>query len=121
MKFGLLLKLIHSYIEDNNIEHDIHQTIENDMFNLKSNETLKITEKISLYPNNSGKKDVFIEMFENHSFKMYSEEFGEFYYKHQTNINSNKLSRLKKEFNILKKSISVNTEASLFFGLKKIN
>lgn len=50
---------------------------------------------------------------------MYSGDFVGFYYKDKVNINSDKLTRLKKEFNIMKKSVSVNPEASIFFWVEK--
>lgn len=105
--FAQLLKLTQTYLEDNEIEHDLN--------NLKS---LEIN-KILLETKNFVKKDEFKEMFEHEFFKMYSGDFLEFYYKDQVNINSEKLTRLKKEFNIMKKSVSVNSEASIFFWVEK--
>jgi ubiquitin-protein ligase len=105
--YVLLLNLIQTYLEDNEISHSLN--------NLKS---LEIN-KILLETKNPGKKDEFKEMFEHESFKMYSGDFFGFYYKDQVNINSDKLTRLKKEFNIMKKSVSVNPEASIFFWVEK--
>jgi len=110
-KFVTLIKLIQTYLEDNDIP---------DKFEYLKNEGVnKIIEKISSNPNGELKKDIFIETFESESFKMYQNEFKNFYYKDQTNIDSDKLMRLKKEFNIIKKSIFVNSEASMFFWIDK--
>jgi ubiquitin-protein ligase len=111
-KFSTLLKLMESYIEENDLTNDF------DTF-LKSNHTQKITKTLSLETNTNTNTNVFIEMFKSESFKMYSNKFTEFYYKQSININSDKLSRLKKEFNIMKKSILLNSEASMFFWIEK--
>ena len=108
-KIGILLKDIQTYMNDNDMDYDLP--------NLKSNETAKIIEKVC---EKNIKKDSFIEMFESEAFKMYSGEFMGFHYNKKTiNIDSEKLNRLKKEFNIMKKSISVNSEASMFFWIEK--
>jgi ubiquitin-protein ligase len=106
--FILLFKLTQTYLEDNEIEHNLNNKIE-----------LLDVNKILLETKSIVKKDIFIEMFEPESFKMYSGDFSGFYYKDQVNINSDKLTRLKKEFNIMKKSISINSEASMFFWVEK--
>lgn len=109
--FGTLIKLIQSYFEDNDITHEYEH--------LKSDEIIKIIEKIESSTKNNLKKDAFEEIFKSELFKMCQNEFKGFYYKDQTNINSDKLMRLKKEFNIIKKSISINSEASIFFCVDK--
>ena len=106
--FILLFKLTQTYLEDNEIEHNLNNKIK----------SLEVN-KILLETKSPVKKDIFIEMFEPESFKMYSGDFSGFYYKDQVNINSDKLTRLKKEFNIMKKSISINSEASMFFWVEK--
>ena len=50
---------------------------------------------------------------------MYSENFKGFHYKKPIQIYSTKLTRMKKELNIIKKSVSVNQEISIFFGVEK--
>ena len=106
--FILLFKLTQTYLEDNEMEN-----------NLNTETKLLDVNKILLDTNSSVKKDTFMEIFEPESFKMYSGDFTGFYYKNQVNINSDKLSRLKKEFNIMKKSVSINSEASMFFWVEK--
>ena len=106
--FIILFKLTQTYLEDNEIEHNLNNKIKS----LDAN-------KILLETKSQVKKDIFMEIFEPECFKMYSGDFSGFYYKDQVNINSDKLTRLKKEFTIMKKSVSVNSEASMFFWVEK--
>lgn len=107
IKFANLLKLLEEYKEDNDITHTL--------FDSKSDETNNIIKKIST----NNKSDKFSELFDNQNFKIFNDEFNKFHYKTSFNINSNILTRLKKEFNILKKSITINQEASMFFWIEK--
>ena len=109
IKFGTLIKFIETYIEDNDIQQ---------FENLKSEETKKIIDKV-YSNNNTSKNDIFYKMFEYEIFKMYSYEFNGFYYKENTNIDSDKLARLTKEYSIMKKCISINSDASMFFWVEK--
>ena len=111
IKFGTLIKFIKTYIEDNDIQQ---------FENLKSEETKKIIDT-GYSNNNTSKNDIFYNMFESEIFKMYSNDLNGFYYKEHINIDSDKLARLKKEFSIIKKCISVNPEASMFFWIEKNN
>lgn len=107
IKFSKLLDLVRNYCEDNLITHEL--------FNDN-----KITKIIS-----SNKKkispDPFVNIFYEYSYVMYPNEFKTFYYKEIPNINSEKIIKLKKELNIIKKSISINSEASIFFWIEKNN
>lgn len=105
-KFSKLLKLIEGYMEENEITHQL--------FNF--NDAKKI---IDIALTNSVKIDELGKLLGDQSFKMYSSEFKKFYYKNSHTIDSTKLSRLKKEFNIVKKSICVNNESSIFFWIEK--
>lgn len=105
-EFSKLLNLIRNYCEDNSIVHEL--------FNDN-----KITKIIS--SNKKTSSDPFVNIFEEHSYVMYPNEFKSFYYKEIPNINSEKILKLKKELSIIKKSISVNSEASIFFWIEKNN
>ena len=105
-KFTNLLNLIKSYMEDNNINHKLI----NKSFNI-----------IKESCNNTTSSDPFILIFDKYRFIMNTNKFTNFYYNNIININSEKIARLKKEFNIIKKSIRVNSEASIFFWIDKNN
>ena len=105
-----LLKLLKEYVDENVITHKL--------FDTNSVETKKVIEKISnSLP--SGKVDELAKLIGDQSFKMYSENFKGFHYINKCTIDSTKLTRMKKELNIIKKSISVNQEASIFFWVEK--
>jgi ubiquitin-protein ligase len=105
-EFSKLLSLLKNYCEDNDINHEL--------FN---------DEKISnvITSNITKSTDPFVNIFNTQSFIMFTEEFKTFYYTNLSNINSEKLLKLKKEFGIIKKSISINSEASIFFWVEKNN
>jgi ubiquitin-protein ligase len=107
VKFDKLLCLCKNYIDENEIIHSLTTTIKSNILNLDINNI------------SSDKIDSFKELFNKDSFVMYNEEFKNFYYKDQVNINQNILSRLKKELNIIKKSITINKDASIFFWIEK--
>lgn len=105
-----LLKLLKECVDENEISHKL--------FDANSVETKKVIEKIS----NSlpgGKVDELAKLIGDQSFKMYSDNFKGFHYTNKCTIDSTKLTRMKKELNIIKKSISVNQEASIFFWVEK--
>lgn len=104
--YAKLLDLIKNFCEDNNIEHELFK-------NNKISKIITSSKKIS--------SDPFENIFDEYKFIMYPEEFQTFYYDKLCNINSEKLLGLKKEFGIIKKSISVNNEASIFFRVEKNN
>lgn len=107
-EFGNLLKLLEGYVEDNDLNHKL--------FDSNNIQTKKLIENVGL---NINKKDELYELIGSQSFKLFTDTFKGFHYKEQTMMDSIKLTRLKKEFNILKKSISVNKEASIFFWIEK--
>jgi ubiquitin-protein ligase len=111
LKFTNLIKMLKEYVEENDIIHKL--------FDTNSTETIKVIETISNNNNNNGKLDELAKLIGDQSFKMYSENFKGFHYKTQIQIDSTILTRMKKEFNIIKKSISVNQEASIFFWVEK--
>lgn len=111
-KFNNLLKLLKNYVEENEIDTILFNS-NNEKKDLKTQ-----IEKITSISNDT-KLDEFSKIFDSYGFKMYADEFSGFYYKETVNINSDKLTRLKKEFNILKKSIRINSEASMFFWIEK--
>ena len=108
--FIKLLKLIKNYFDDNNINHIL----------IKDNITDQIIKKVIDNTN----LDPFTKIFGEYKFKLYLEEFKNFYYSNNLiNLNSEQILRLNKEFNICKKSISINSDASMFFYVQsdKIN
>lgn len=109
-KFSNLIKLLKEYVEENEISHEL--------FNTDSVETKKVMEKISNSSSN-GKLDELAKLIGDQSFKMYSENFKGLHYGNKCTIDSTILTRMKKELNIIKKSISVNQEASIFFWVEK--
>lgn len=105
-----LLKLLKEYVDENEISHKL--------FDVNSVETKKVIEKIS-NSLHGGKVDELAKLIGDQSFKMYSNNFKGFHYTNKCTIDSTKLTRMKKELNIIKKSISVNQEASIFFWVEK--
>jgi ubiquitin-protein ligase len=97
-----VVKNVKDYLEDANIKHPITQIVEN---------------VITLVNN----LDEFQQIFNEYKFKYYDGEFNSFHYPQVINLTSNQVSRLQKEFQILKKSISLNKEASIFFCIQKHN
>ena len=111
LKFTNLIKLLKEYVEENEIIHKL--------FDINSTETTKLIDKLSNNDNNNVKLDEMAKLIGDQSFKMYSENFKGFHYKKPIQIDSTKLTRMKKELNIIKKSVSVNQEASIFFWVEK--
>jgi len=97
-----VVKNIKEYLEDNNVKHPITQ----------------ITENVIMHTTDL---DDFQKIFNEYKFKYYDGEFNSFHYPQIINLTSNQVSRLQKEFQILKKSISLNKEASIFFCIQKNN
>lgn len=97
-------KQIKEYLEDNNIEHPIHKLV-------KDNNIVDI------------KLDEFQKIFNEYKFKYYDNEFNSFYYAKNSiiNLSSSQVSRIQKEFQILKKSITLHKDASIFFCIQKNN
>jgi ubiquitin-protein ligase len=95
---------IKDYLEENNIKHLITQMVDN-------------------VPIDNSNLDEFQQIFNDYKFKYYEGEFNSFHYaKNQIiNLSSTQVSRLQKEFQILKKSISLNKDASIFFCIQKNN
>ena len=62
--------------------------------------------------------DEFNKIFKKYIFISYAKKFNNYYYKN-TDFDSEKLYRLNKEFNIIKKSIVINSSASIFFWVEK--
>lgn len=110
IKFSNLLKLLKECMEENKLSHQL--------FCSESIETVKYIEN-ELNNTSNSKIDQLAKLIGDQSFKMYSENFKEFYYKIPILIDSTKLTRIKKELNIIKKSISINQEASIFFWIEK--
>jgi ubiquitin-protein ligase len=97
-----VIKSIKDFLEDNNIKHPITEIVEN----------------IDLPLTNL---DDFQTMFNEYKFKYFEGDFKTFHYKKVLDVSSNQVSRLQKEFQILKKSITLNKEASIFFCIQKNN
>ena len=97
-----VVKNVKDYLDDNNVKHPITQ----------------IVEKVNFPATNL---DEFQQIFNEYKFKYYDGEFNSFHYPRVINLTSNQVSRLQKEFQILKKSISLNKEASIFFCIQKNN
>jgi ubiquitin-protein ligase len=101
--FSSVLKNVKDYLEENNINHSITQITQN---------IVGIT-----------KLDDFQQIFNEYKFKYFDGEFNSFHYAENSvvNLTSNQVSRLQKEFQILKKSISLTKDASIFFCIQKNN
>ena len=108
VKFHKLLDLVKNYSYDNNITHELFTNTKLITTNITNTDTNKSS-------------DPFINMFNQYGFVMYSNNFKNFYYEKLTPINPEKISRIKKEFNIIKKSLTINSEASIFFTVEKNN
>lgn len=106
-KYIKLLAQINSYLEDNDTTHKL----------FKSNNS-NIINKINNFTNNNS-TDEFVNLLYDKMFCMYVGEFKNFYYKILVDINSEKLLRLKREFSIIKKSIGISQDASIFFWIEK--
>ncbi len=110
-----LIKYVKEYLGDNNISHPI------------------CTEsKIDLVVNNTiiQKLDEYQKMFHDYRFRFINNGYKNFYYDlsnsssniiKETTINSGQITRLQKEFIILKKSITIDKDASIFFTVDKSN
>jgi ubiquitin-protein ligase len=102
-----LLNYLRIYLKDNQLVHKLFE---------KQSQQENILDKLSIKKISN---DPFVNIFENQMFVMYQNEFSNFYYKDIITLDSEKLSRLKKEFNIIKKSLYVGQEASIFFWVEK--
>jgi len=96
------IKNIKEYLEDNNISHPINKVIEN----------IKITDITT---------DEFQKIFNQYKFKYYDGIFNSFHYHNIKELTSTQVSRVQKEFQILKKSITIHRDASIFFCIQKNN
>lgn len=113
-----IIQYLKEYFEENNITHSL--------FNEKKTEIII--------------KNIFTEKFDGYQKKLYefrfkfiNEGYSNFYFDNLTNtsvskslvknntINSNQVSRLQKEFVILKKSITIDKDAAIFFSVDKKN
>jgi ubiquitin-protein ligase len=101
--FSSVLKNVKDYLEENNINHSITQ----------------ITKNIVI----PTKLDDFQQIFNEYKFKYFDGDFNSFHYAKNSivSLTSNQVSRLQKEFQILKKSISLTKDASIFFCIQKNN
>lgn len=101
--FSSVLKNVKDFLEEHNIKHSITQ----------------ITQNIVI----PTKLDDFQQIFNEYKFKYFDGEFNSFHYAKNliVNLTSNQVSRLQKEFQILKKSISLTKDASIFFCIQKNN
>jgi ubiquitin-protein ligase len=106
IKFIKLIDLLKNYSDDNSIEHGL--------FNNEKILNVSILNK-------KESSDPYSNIFDSQSFMMYPSEFKTFHYKNLSNINSEKILKIKKEINIIKKSITNNSEASIFFWVEKNN
>ena len=107
-KYINLLNLVKEYFNENNIEHILTE----------DKNISQLVEKTII--NGNLHTDPFIKLFNEYKFKMFPEEFNKFHYSNNiVNLNSEQILRLKKEFNICKKSISINCDASLFFYVQR--
>ena len=93
------VKTIKDYLEENDITHPINKVAK---------------DIIILSPHIL---DEFQKVFNEHKFKYYEGEFNSFHYPKDSivTLSSNQVSRMKEEFRILKKSIILCKEASIFF------
>lgn len=98
------VKNVKDYLEENNFKHPINQIADNILVSTTN-------------------LDEFQQIFNEYKFKYYDGEFNSFHYAKNSisNLSSNQVSRLQKEFHILKKSITLNKDASIFFCIQKNN
>jgi ubiquitin-protein ligase len=99
-----VIKNVKEYLEENNILHEITQIKQNAIKNIAN-------------------LDEFQQIFNELKFKYFDGEFNSFHYAKKSiiDITSNQVSRLQKEFKILKKSITLTKDASIFFCIQKNN
>lgn len=102
-KLAKIFDSIKNYINDNDLSHSLLENIIVDDIIVKG-----------LNNNNE-----FNQIFNNHKFVFYPDKFKTFYYDNSLNLNSDNIQRLKKEFNIIKKSLTINSEASIFFYVER--
>lgn len=107
IKYAKLFNLLKGLVDEEQITHTLFSSDN------------KVNGVIKIESSESKSTDPFVNIFKNFGFAFYPGEFKNFYYKTIVNINSEKLLRLKKEFNIIKKSITINSEASIFFWIEK--
>ena len=107
LKYIKLLEQLKSYLDDNELT--------NKLFNANNS---NVIDKISKFSSNQS-TDQFVSLLQDKMFCMWTGEFKQFYYEKLVPIDSEKLLRLKKEFNIIKKSIGISQEASIFFWIEK--
>lgn len=112
VNFKKMLNLLENFIKDNEINTKLfdenYNLIKNNL--IKNNLTTDVSDK---------KFDNFSLLLDKYKYNTYQNEFSNFHYLENVTIDGNKLGRLKKEFNIIKKSIMVNEEASIFFWIEK--
>ncbi len=116
-----LIAQIKEYLKDNDINHDI---------NLENNKEIEIINKI-VKEKTEEKLDDFQKIFLDYKFKFVDASYKGFYYDSvkvgglnipsAQSLNNTQISRLQKEFIILKKTISINKDASIFFTVDKAN
>jgi ubiquitin-protein ligase len=101
---GTVIKQIKEHFEENNIEHPITKLVK---------DTIMITSNL----------DDFQKIFNDYKFKYFESEFNNFHYQKNDiiNLSANQVSRIQKEFQILKKSITLHKDASIFFCIQKNN
>jgi ubiquitin-protein ligase len=98
-----IISSIKEYFSENKIEHDI--------------------KKIQLNKEISQELSEYQKKFNEYKFKYSDTEFKSFHYSANSicSLTSNQVSRLEKEFRILKKSIILHQDASIFFCIEKSN
>ncbi len=105
-----LIGALKEYFVENNIQHEL--LIENQVEKITS----VITESL----------DEFQKTFVPHKFKFVDQHYSNFYYDsnahknlNSLNITSEQVTRLQKEFIVIKKSITIDKDASIFFTISK--
>jgi ubiquitin-protein ligase len=99
-----IMKQIKEYLEDNKIEHPITKLVRDNIID-------------------NTKLDEYQKIFNDSKFKYFDGDFKSFHYSKDTivNLSSTQVSRIQKEFQILKKSITLHKDASIFFCIQKNN
>ncbi len=115
-----LISQVKEYLEENNIKHELNE----------ENKTTEVITKI-VKEKIEEKLDDFQKMFNNQRFRFIDNSYNKFYYDDNKigginlvtskTINNTQISRLQKEFVILKKSICITKYASIFFSIEKTN
>lgn len=106
INFNKTIASVKEYMTDNNIEHDIIKNYKNISSTIFVNTNL----------------DDYQKMFNEYKFKFNDNSYSNFHYAgNNIALSSSQVPRLQKEFMIIKRSIVITKEASIFFNVVRSN